>query len=139
MIECPKCKSKNISIVPIIKSEKPNCHGIKGFQTLLITFGAWVLFATVVIWCTGDVSNLGEALKSQFNVAYLINLGSEIAGELMSLYICLSILKWTIFAIIILGFIRMFLPYSTYSIQTYFCHDCEFQWKKTKNEQEDEE
>ena len=71
MLECPKCKSKNVSVVPIVKSERDTGDGFKVIQILciVILILAFILFAAKALDNTKAFSRfIGDNVNTQSTV-----------------------------------------------------------------------
>ena len=131
MIECPKCKSKNITIVTVTNSEKKTPEIV----SMLILF-SWIVFIFSIVAVFGLIANSSEAfdklLDATFFSSYGLELSGSIASDFVFLKIAFSVLKWSFLSSIFLTLVSILSPYRTYSKTKCVCHDCEEIWDYQK-------
>ena len=153
MIECPKCKSKHISVVPMIKNEKDKCEGFRGIQIICIT----ILIITFIFFAATAIDNskafsrfIGDNVTTQTNTSSSTNSssGTIIGGitpptqtglsDYETLCFCAWIMRWTLLTLLLVTFAKAIIPYQPTTEITYICHECEFHWKKKVNKTEED-
>ena len=153
MLECPKCKSKNVSVVPIVKSERNTGEGFKGIQILciVILILAFIFFVAAALDDTKAFSRfIGDTVSTQSNSSSSTNNSSgSINGgitaptrgglsDYVTLCLCAWIMRWTLIILLLVTVAKSIIPYRTTTQITFLCHECDLHWKKPKKiEQED--
>ena len=145
MIECPKCKSKHISVVPMIKKEKNKSEGFRSIQIICIT----ILIITFIFFAATAIDNskafsrfIGDNVTTQTNTSSSTNSSSgTISGGITpptrtglsdyeTLCFCAWIMRWTLLTLLLVTFAKAIVPYRTTKEITYICHECDLHWHK---------
>lgn len=149
MIECPKCKSKQISIVSTIHNEPASKYPIHTIQVLCCI----VLGITLLIFAVTAIDDIdafkqfmGETIDEQYSGSSSGTINEIISGGIsappkggFSPYeeLCIEawIMRWTFITLIIATFAGSCLPPTTITHEKCICHECEHEWKYKKEEQ----
>ena len=134
---CPRCKNHNVDIVPLVKSEKVHLTIVFIIQIFSL-FALIFSFIGIIIMLITSTEELIEALsKEVITIADCFEGILDLQYEkLCYCFILLKLIKCSFWIFIISTIARLFLPYRSYTTLTYCCKECELQWQKTQNQQQ---
>ena len=149
MIECPKCKSKQISVVSVVKNEPASTYGLHVTQVMCCI----ILAITLLIFLVTAIDDtkafdqfMGDTVDEQYIIYSSDTTNESINGGItappkggFSVYeeLCIEawIMRWTFITLIIATFARACLAPRIVSYEKCICHECEHEWKYKKEEQ----
>lgn len=125
--ECPFCGSSNITVISEIKSKKHNSEILKTLQYIL---GIIILLMSVSILINSNKSfeAIEYIINGKASIAETLDISAQLVSNIAYYSIYLKILKACIYSILILGIVRIILPYQIYSTEKFICIECRHKW-----------